>query len=323
VVATGLHQLVFHPFFVAPFLLWKFRNGERKQVLIYGAAYAAIILWWAIYPAIAGREVASPVQHPPHTSFIALVEATFAHRRGDTAISMALNLVRFFAWQNIALLPLLAAAVAVAVRNRGLPATLLLAISLWLGFIAVVIPFQGHGWGYRYLHPYLGSFALLAGYGFRELRETIGRRADGFVLIVSGVTAVATIPLLFTASHRFVSPYLALERLVAIQKTPMVLIDTESRRTTNGQWAGNAVEVVRNEPDLSNRPLRFSSRNMTPQLLVDLCALGQVTVIGSVDQQRAGFAPHASVNSPRFTKLIAAIRRQRPDCLLSAKGTIR
>ncbi|HYX46046.1 MAG TPA: hypothetical protein VE820_04400, partial [Sphingomicrobium sp.] len=32
-LAVGLHQLVFHPLFVAPFLLWKLREGEWKIVL--------------------------------------------------------------------------------------------------------------------------------------------------------------------------------------------------------------------------------------------------------------------------------------------------
>ena len=41
-LATGLHQLVFHPFFVVPFLLWKFRDGNFRIALLYAAAYAAI-----------------------------------------------------------------------------------------------------------------------------------------------------------------------------------------------------------------------------------------------------------------------------------------
>ena len=49
-LAVGLHQLVFHPVFVAPVLLWRLRQGQWRIVLLYAAAYAAILAWWAAYP---------------------------------------------------------------------------------------------------------------------------------------------------------------------------------------------------------------------------------------------------------------------------------
>ncbi len=212
----------------------------------------------------------------------------------------------------------MSAAAAAAVRDRGLPAVLLLGIAVWLAFIAVVIPFQGHGWGYRYLHPYLGSFALLAGYGYRELRGVIGSKADGLVLVSSGVTTFVMIPLLFTATYRFVEPYVVLEGLVAKQDTPMVLIDTEPRPTTDGQWAGNAVETVRNLPDLSNRPLRFSSAAMNPELLAGLCHRGPITVITRADQHRAGFWVNGSQDDQTFAQLVAAVQEKMPHCFAPA-----
>ena len=319
-VATGLHQLVFHPAFVAPFLLWRLRHREWKLVLLYVAAYAAIILWWAYYPLLAGHAVANGLQQPPNASLAERIATAFAERRGDTILTTFLNLLRFVAWQHVALLPLLSAAAAVAVRDRGLPAVLLLGIALWLTFITIVIPFQGHGWGYRYFHGYLGSFALLAGYGYRELKTVIGRKADGLVIALSGVTALVTIPLLFTASYRFLEPYVALERLVARQGTPMVLIDTDPRPTTNGRWAGNAIETVRNLPDLSNRPLRFSSRAMDPELLAGLCRQGRVTLITRADQHRAGFARNGTHDSPAFAQLVDAVQAKMPQCFVPAAG---
>lgn len=233
-----------------------------------------------------------------------------------------LNMLRFVAWQNLALLPLLSAAVAVAVRNRGLPAVLLVGIALWLTFITIVIPFQGHGWGYRYLHPYLGSFALLAGYGYQELRRVIGEWADRFVLTLSAVTAAATIPLLLIAAHRFVEPYIAVDKLVAMQRTPMVLIDTYARPTNDGQWAGNAIENVRNLPDLGNRPLRISSVHMSPDLLAGLCNRGRITVITRADQRRAGFASNAPEPNRLFGRLADSVQKKAPDCLVPASASI-
>jgi hypothetical protein len=322
-VATGLHQIAFHPFFVAPFLLWRLRHREWKLVVLYGVAYATIILWWLYYPVLAGHQVASALQQPANASLAERISTVFAERRGHTVLTTFFNLLRFVAWQNVALLPLLSASVVVAVRNRGLPAILLLGIGLWLTFITVVIPFQGHGWGYRYLHPYLGSFALLAGYGYRELKATIGRRADGLVLILSEVTAVAAIPLLLTATHRFVEPYVAVERLIAVQQAPMALIDTYPHPTTNDRWAGNAIESVRNLPDLSNRPLRFSSSGMTPELLEGLCRRGRVALVTRADQRRVGFFLNVSADSRSFADLVNPVQRKMPYCFENAAGSIR
>jgi hypothetical protein len=320
-IATGFHQLVFHPFFVAPFLLWRLRHREWKVVLLYGAAYSAIILWWSYYPVLVGHGVSGTPQATMDSSFAARISKAFVERRGDTIITMFLNVLRFAAWQNLTLLPLLSASVAVAIRDRGLPAVLLLGIAVWLVFISVVIPFQGHGWGYRYLHPYLGSFALLAGYGYRELRNSIGQKVDGIVLALSGATAVLTIPLLFIAAHRFLAPYAAVERLVSRQTTPMVLIDTYGHSvTTDGRWAGNAIENVNNLPDLSNRPLRFSSFNMTPELLAGLCRDGKISVITRADQRRVGFFLNVSGDSPLFAELVDGVQRKMPNCFVSAAG---
>ncbi len=316
-VATGLHQLAFHPFFVAPFLLWRLRQGEWKLVLLYGAAYLGIVLWWMAYPLLAAPHVASVGQAAPNSDFLERIKDAFAAYRDDTVFTMLFNLLRFFAWQNLALPPLLWAAVAVAIRDRGLPAALLSGIALWLAFIALVLPFQGHGWGYRYAHPYLGSFALLAGYGYQQLRTLLGRKADGLVLALSGVTLLLTIPLLFMAAHRFVAPYVAVEQLVAAQRTRFVLIDTHPRRT-DGR-TGNAVENVRNRPDLSNRPLRLSSRAMTPELFAKLCRLGPIATIGMDDQHSVGFALKNSGGTPGFTQLVQQVQKDHPGCLVPAK----
>jgi hypothetical protein len=227
---------------------------------------------------------------------------------------MFLNLLRFIAWQNFALLPLLAGAIAVAVRDRGLPGALITGIALWLIFLTVVLPYQGHGWGYRYLHPYLGSFALLAGYGYRELSRKIGTKADGMVLTLSGVTAAAAIPLLLAATYRFVQPHVALERVIASQNTPIVLIDTEVSPGVDGRWAPNAVDHVRNQPDLSNRPLRLSSRHISPEQLLRLCSSAPITIVTRAEQQRVGFAWNVPEPSPRFENLVAAVRQQSPTC---------
>jgi hypothetical protein len=167
-LAVGLHQLVFHPVFVAPFLLWRLREGQWRTVLLYAGAYALIILWWAYYPLLPNVQSgqAAAAMGDTHRNFITeRVVPLLLHRTPGTIGLMVLNLMRFVAWQNFALLPLLVAAVPVAISQRGLPGALLLGIVLWLAIVTLLLPYQGLGWGFRYLSPYLGSFALLAGLG--------------------------------------------------------------------------------------------------------------------------------------------------------------
>lgn len=319
-VATGLHQLAFHPFFVAPFILWRIRHREWRQVLLYGTAYAAIILWWIYYPILASHAVASSTQSSPGSNFLARIGGAISQPNGGTIFNMFCNLLHFAAWQNITLIPLISASAACALRERGLPAVLLFGIALWLTFLTFVMPFQGHGWGYRYLHPYLGSFALLAGYGYQELKAIIGRSADGFVIGLSGVTAVVTIPLLFVAAHRFILPYATLEQLVARQSAPMVLIDTSRVATVDGRWAQNAIETVRNSPDLANHPLRIASSYVSAEQLAALCRIGRITVVSRADQRRVGFATNGAPSSPLFDSLVDTAKAEAPHCLTSAEG---
>ncbi|MGE5562865.1 MAG: hypothetical protein ACM3ZV_06085 [Bacillota bacterium] len=318
-VATGLHQFAFHPFFVAPFLLWKLREREWKVVLLYGIAYAAIVLWWLCYPILLAPLLATAGAHPSQERATKVL-AHLIYRDPRTLALMILNLLRFVAWQNIALWPLLIAAVPIAVRERGLPRALLLGILVWIAFVAFTFPSQGRGWGYRYLHGYLGSFALLAGFGYRELEQRIGRRADGMVILLSGITIVVSIPVLVATTHAFMQPHLRLHRLIQSQRTPFVVIDDTHSPSTDGRWSDTARDHVRNSPDLDNRPLRFSAGHLTPPLLAELCRRGPITLVTRRDMHRLGFILNQPERSPQFDSLVASMRKTSPGCARPAVG---
>ncbi|HEX5259035.1 MAG TPA: hypothetical protein VFW35_09695 [Sphingomicrobium sp.] len=319
-IATGLHQLVFHPFFAAPFLLWKLREGQWKLVLAYAAAYAAIILWWAAYPILVSPLVAGPAGHASDANFISQRVIPLLMNRDPRTVPLTiLNLLRFVAWQNVALWSLLIAGVPVALRERGLARALLLGIVLWIVFLAVVLPEQGRGWGYRYLNGYEGSFALLAGYGYRELEGRIGRQADGMVLLLSAATLVAAIPALFATSYRFMQPHLAMQRMIEAQGTPFVVIDDSPTLSFDRGWRDTAQDHVRNLPDLSNRPLRFSGSVLTPGLLIELCRRGPVTIVTRADMHRLGFLLNVQERSPDFERLVASAKPQAPGCIRAAR----
>lgn len=318
-LATGYHQLVFHPLFAAPFLLWRLREGQWRLVLLYAAAYAAICLWWMYFPLLASAQAAAATSAAPQGNFITeRVLPLLLNRTPGTTGFMVLNLLRFFAWQNFVLIPLLVAAVPAAWREPGLPGVMLIGIVLWLAFLTFILPYQGLGWGFRYLSPYLGSFALLAGFGYRDLATRLGVRADGMVIALSGVTALFAIPMLISSTHRFAEPYIALERLVAAQRTPFVLIDTEIELPADRGWAQYPFDQVRNLPDLANRPLRFSSMHLTPQLLAELCSKGPVTLVTRRDMHRVGFQLNVAEQSPSFDSLIRTAEEKRPRCFRAA-----
>jgi len=315
-LAVGLHQVAFHPVFVAPFLLWRLQRGQWRLVLLYAAAYVAIVLWWAYYPMLPDVQPASAagLGETQRNFLTERVLPLLVHRTPGTIGLMVLNLMRFVAWQNLALVPLLIAAVPVALRDRGLAGPLILGIVLWLGIVTLVLPYQGLGWGFRYLSPYLGSFALLGGYGYRELAKSLAERADGLVIALSAVTAVAAIPALIVTTHRFAEPYLALEQLVSHQRTAIVVIDTEVSNPPDDSWAVHPLDQVRNLPDLSNRPLRFSGNRLNAELIERLCDKGPVTLITRADMHRIGFELNVPERSPWFEKMVSIVAQMRPGC---------
>ncbi|HEX5257681.1 MAG TPA: hypothetical protein VFW35_02740, partial [Sphingomicrobium sp.] len=134
------------------------------------------------------------------------------------------------------------------------------------------------------------------------------------VLLLSGLTAAVAIPLLFSASYRFMQPHLAMQHLIQHQSTPFVVIDDMQAPSIAGQRADDASDHVRNLPDLSNRPLRFSAEHLTPALLTELCRRGPVTLITRADMHRVGLAANIPERSPKFEALVAAVAQEAPGC---------
>lgn len=307
-LAVGLHQIVFHPIFAAPFLIWRLRDGQRGLVFIYGAAYLCILGWWAMYPHLVTHSTGvSALGAGESGSLFAKVQLLLFRNSAGTVPLMLLNFLRFFAWQHLALLPLLIAAAPLGWRGRSLAGPLWWGIAGLVLLVTLVLPYQGHGWGYRYLHPFLGSFALLAGFGYRQLADQIGGRADGIILVLSGATLCLAVPWLVATTHAFVKPHLSLEHLITGQKARSVIIDTELMPSRDGRWAENAIDHVRNSADLSNAPLRFSSRDLNPRMLAWICQQGTVAAVRRADMHKLGFATNSSVKSPEFDKLMSGI----------------
>src|ERR1700733_5369488 len=96
--------------------------------------------------------------------FITRLTTTLAHSDSARWQETGANLLRFFAWQHLLLLPLLAAGIALAWRQR-LAGALAVSLLLPVCVMALIMPWQGHGFGYRYVHGVIGVAILLAVYG--------------------------------------------------------------------------------------------------------------------------------------------------------------
>lgn len=134
------------------------------------------------------------------------------------------------------------------------------------------------------------------------------------VILLSGLTLAFAVPFLIFAGHRFMQPHLEMDRLIASQTTPFVLIDDNLSESLDGRWADSALDHVRNQPDLSNRPLRFSAENLSPALLSELCSRGPVMLITRADMHRVGFILNVSEHSPKFDALVTA-KPQAAGCI--------
>src|SRR5690606_18702083 len=214
-VATGLHQPVFHPLFVAPFLWLLVERRQWRLLLLLVAGYVAIGLFWLSWPGIVGNAahpgIASGV--PPGADYLTRLVDTLSGWEPYGLWLMALNLLRFAAWQHLLLLPLVFAAVATGARSSGMIRALVLGPLLTIAALLILLPYQGHGWGYRYLHGLIGNLCLLAGFGWIALRQR-GWDRNRLLRWSSAATLLAILWLGWNA-HRMVIPYARADGMIA------------------------------------------------------------------------------------------------------------
>src|SRR5258708_35587030 len=170
---------------------------------------------------------------------------------GPTALRvMDANLIRFVSWQSLLTAPLAVLGVAAAVRTSGAVRALLLGLGLTTIAMFVLIPHQGHGWGYRYLHGLLGSTCLLAAFAWGRLTGPLsgapGRWAGVSFAVFAGVSFLVLLPLRASQAHAFVHPYARAWAAIAHAHSAVVVADPA------GAWYASA--LVRNHPYLRRGP---------------------------------------------------------------------
>lgn len=250
-VATGLHQPIFHPLFVAPFLWLLVERRGWRLLAFLTIGYAAVGLFWLGWPAmvIAATGSASHQTAVEGASYLTRLIDTLGGWSPSGVWVMALNLLRFAAWQHLLLLPLVTVGVVTSWRSSGLVRALALAPLITIAVMLILLPYQGHGWGYRYLHGLIGNLCLLAGFGWLALRE---RGIDRWrVVALSSAASLIGLAWLGGNAHRMVVPYATIDRAIAASRADYVLIDDTT--------APFAQDLVYNPPYLERRPIRLAA----------------------------------------------------------------
>ena len=271
-VATGLHQIVFHPLFVLPFLDMLLRQKRWRLLGVYCVAYAVIGAFWLGWPLWVAGHGGAPPSNAVGGGFI---ERYF---RGLTGLNvsgfglMAANLVRFAAWQHLLLLPL--AGYGLYRFRRSDPIVRALAVGLALPVVVtlVILPYQGHGWGYRYMHGVIGNACLLGGYGWQEL-EKRGRPPLAAMAIATLASILVMVPVHALMAHRMISPFAAVAAKRDATPANIVIVDDEA--------APFAQDLVFNVGALAHRPLVLAGHALRPAQIAGLCRDGSIAFLDS------------------------------------------
>ncbi len=313
VLACGLHQLVFHPLFAGPFLLWRLWQGRYALFAAYTMVFATALFTYTLYPGIAirslGIEGSSGAAEPLYFWRDRVLPLFLDPNRG-TVLAAVVNLIRYATWQNLALTPLAFAAWPIIRRRTGIVAPLAGGVAVTFAFCILVLAFQGHGWGYRYFCGIIVNVVLLAAFGYHHWSAKKRASADGLFVSLSLLTVLAG-AFLLVRSHDFIQPYVHVDRFMTAAKSDMVLLDTEEPRA--------AIDLARNRPDLRNRPLLLSSYDLDAAGLAELCSRGTIAVVTRGDMQALGFARGLPSRNRGFERKVAAALEGKP-CFVQPNG---
>lgn len=267
IVAMGLHQATFFPLFAAPFLLEAFLTGRRKLAVAQFVIIAAGFLAWANYDTFVQWVYSLPPEPGGQESGAGMV-ADLVHRIQSQGVQrfglMAANFLRLIVWQNPAVAPLAILGSWAVFRQTGYLRAMLGGIVLTSLFMFIVIPFQGHGWGYRYLHGCLGSIAILATFAFSRLETNEMAGNWRFINIASAVFAVLVLlPIHAFQAYALTEPYRRASAEIDRMNADVVVVD--ARKFVYAE------DLVRNDPYLRNTPIRLSRARLYDAQLAELC----------------------------------------------------
>jgi hypothetical protein len=281
VATASLHQIHPHLFFAAPFFLLLLRPFRPGVLLWYGAVYAIGHLGLIGWDRMAMGDSLAVAQSGQLTFEQFLDRAAgLVQIPGfiDWATIVA-NLVRFFAWQSLALAPLLLFTV---YRRAWPPLLVLMAVSIATSLLPYpfLMPDQGHGWGYRYLHGLIGSLALIGAAGWVEMERRHGQAFRQPVMLCFAMTIAVIIPVRAFLIERTIEPWLAATKAALAMPADVVIVD----RIT----IFYGLEIPRNGPYAAERPVVMMINTLSFDQIRRLCSNYRVAFFGADEARQAG-----------------------------------
>ena len=273
-VAVGLHQPLMHPLFAAPLLfLLVMCKQEWPRAILFALGYAVIGLFWLSWPEWTWNlaQAATDARQPAGVDYLTRLTTTVQQLDAAGLINMIANLLRFAAWQHLLLLPLVLAGMRIA-RHDRLAGALAAGVILTIVVMTVILPYQGHGFGYRYLHGLIGNCIILAVYGWRSM--VTGRSRWRPILIRSSLAGLALLlPLQLWMAHAFYRPAAMASRSIAAIHADYAVI--------GGDDAPFSADLVYNPSELDRQPLRLLREAIEPELIEAMCLDGSsVAIVG-------------------------------------------
>lgn len=293
VLALGLHQVHVHALFAAPFGLALLLGAlpGRAWALAYGAVYVTAMAMWMMWPELAvalqtGDWSALP-RDPMAYGYARGLFGAGPIGPGVVRISapplpdgpiLAISMARFALWLSPALLILFCIGAAGWRRLGTIEKLCVVSVALSAAFRCVASPDQMHGWGYRYLHPWLGAMAVVAAAACAAPPAALApRRLLRFAGLAVAASAVALVPWRLAQVDDKVGPRARAQAWLQGLDADMVAIDTEKL------WFGR--DLVRNDPFLRDRPILLMRDTDAGPLLAAPIAAGRVAT-GLEDELR-------------------------------------
>lgn len=287
-LATGLHQLVFHPLFVAPFLIQALIDRRWALTATYGVAYAGIglfwILYWQLLLAGTGSATAEAATTVGLSYWLERFGGLVANMYPSAFETMVQNLFRFAAWQNPLMVVLIGPGLVMAWHAGGVARSLVGGILLTLVAMLILLPYQDYGWGYRYAHGLIGSAALIATIGWFGLTEKLDNRqrraAMGLAGVATAAAVIVLVPVHGLMMRGVYGPYVRADAAIRAKPAGAVVVETIAMHYGD--------DLVRNDRTLSNRPLTFSITQLDEPLARELCRRLDVAMFTGAEARALG-----------------------------------
>ncbi len=308
-LACGLHQLVFHPLFAAPFIVQLWLDRRWRTAAFYSLGYGAIGLFWITYPSIALHlsGAAGPAAAAGAGWFATRVGNAFSAIRIDALGAMAESLVRFVAWQNPLTVPLALAGAAAAFRAKGHLRALAIGVILTILVVLIAVPSQTHGWGYRYLHGLLGSVCLIAAWSWTRLTDRLSPEARAGArrafVAACAISLVLLTPLHAWQAWSYAAPYAQADAAIRAAPADVVIVDNG-----DGRWFDMGT-LVRNDPYLERGPKVMLLSALDEASLRRLCATHSVATFDGANAVALGIDIVPLTPEPEAARLRRLMRQ--------------